>query len=77
MYASRVLVGLAMSRGRIRLTVTDNGVGPRSPRRRSGAGGLGLVGMGERVKALRGTLRVGPARGGGTVVSVSVPRRDR
>lgn len=75
--ATRVQVALATSRSRVRLAVTDNGVGLRPRRGKSGAGGLGLVGMGERVRALRGTLRISPARGGGTVVNVSVPRRDR
>ncbi len=75
--ASRVQVELTLNRGQVRLTVTDNGVGVHPPRGKRKSGGLGLVGMGERVKALRGELRVGPARESGTVVSVSVPRRDR
>ncbi|WP_329292702.1 sensor histidine kinase [Streptomyces pseudovenezuelae] len=57
---------------RIRITVADNG---RTPSARSaGAGsGRGLVGMRERVRMLGGSLRAGPAPGGGFVVEAELP----
>lgn len=57
---------------RIRITVADNG---RTPSGRSaGAGaGRGLMGMRERVRMLGGSLRAGPAPGGGFVVEAELP----
>ncbi|MFE3033318.1 sensor histidine kinase [Streptomyces canus] len=57
---------------RIRITVADNG---RTPSGRSaGAGaGRGLIGMRERVRMLGGSLRAGPAPGGGFVVEAELP----
>ncbi len=57
---------------RIRITVADNGRTP--PGRSAGAGaGRGLVGMRERVRMLGGSLRAGPAPGGGFVVEAELP----
>lgn len=72
--ATRTEIRLSLSRDRILLAVRDDGVGIKRGMR---TGGLGLVGMNERVKALRGALQIGPSRGGGTEVRVEVPRRDR
>ena len=56
---------------RLEVDVTDTGgVGVGSPR--SGAG-HGLVGMRERVQALRGTLDAGPTADGGWRVHVLLP----
>ncbi|WP_239078578.1 sensor histidine kinase [Cellulomonas marina] len=65
----------------VELEVSDDGRGPRRGREAAwsspgwGAGGLGLVGMRERVAADGGELHVGPRRGGGFLVRASVPRR--
>jgi signal transduction histidine kinase len=59
------------------LTVADDGVGfdvaalLRSPSR-----GLGLIGIQERVEAVRGTLSVHSSPGKGTTLVVTVPRRS-
>ncbi|RKN12853.1 two-component sensor histidine kinase [Streptomyces radicis] len=39
--------------------------------------GIGLIGLGERVKALSGTMRAGPAPNGGFHVRCTVPLRSR
>ncbi|MEU7751089.1 sensor histidine kinase [Micromonospora sp. NPDC049171] len=51
------------------LTIRDNGVGGR-PRF-----GNGLRGLSERLEQAGGTLRVGPAHGGGLLLTVGVPTR--
>ena len=56
----------------VELEVSDDGAGPRR-RRREGNGGLGLLGMHERVTAEGGQLHVGAARTGGFVVRARVP----
>jgi signal transduction histidine kinase len=53
---------------RLRLTVSDDGIGGA----RAGAGS-GLRGLGDRVRAVDGHLRVSSPRGGPTVVTVSLP----
>ena len=52
------------------LTVRDDGVGVRE---KSTAGGLGLVGMRERVEALGGSLHAGPVVGGGFELIARIP----
>jgi signal transduction histidine kinase len=54
--------------GRLRLKVSDDGIGGA----RAGAGS-GLSGLGDRVRAVDGRLRVSSPRGGPTVVTVSLP----
>ncbi|HEV2528993.1 MAG TPA: sensor histidine kinase [Thermomicrobiales bacterium] len=66
----------------IHLDIRDDGRGfdPAAPVRSASAGaggergGLGLVGMRERVAAIRGTLAVESAPGIGTTVAVTIPR---
>ncbi len=67
---SRVLVRVDRDAGTLRLRVSDDGrTGPaRTPDR-----GFGLLGMAERVQLLGGTLRAGPAPGGGWVVEATLP----
>lgn len=54
----------------VELEVTDDGTGVRVP---SDGGGLGLVGMRERVASDGGTLVVGPRARGGFLVRANVP----
>ncbi|MFG2087756.1 MULTISPECIES: sensor histidine kinase [unclassified Spirillospora] len=63
-------VTVAVGDGTAEVTVTDPG--PAGPRGRSAAGGLGLVGMRERVTALGGDLRAGPD-GPGWTVHATIP----
>lgn len=61
----------------VELEVADTGVGSRSsaarPARGAAGGGLGQVGMRERVAAIGGTLEAGPRSRGGYLVRASVP----
>jgi len=57
----------------VELEVADDGAGRRRRPLGLGAGGLGLVGMRERVNATGGTLHVGPRRGGGFLVRAHLP----
>ncbi|MBV9832616.1 MAG: sensor histidine kinase, partial [Marmoricola sp.] len=60
--ASRVEIRVVEGEGRLRLRVTDDGqIDPARP----ASHGFGLLGMTERVQLLGGTLRAGPASGGG------------
>jgi len=60
--------------GRLRLRVTDDGqIEPA----RSTSHGFGLLGMTERVQLLGGTLRAGPASGGGWTVDAELPMEAR
>jgi hypothetical protein len=66
-----VRVAVAVGPDEVDVTVTDGGAG--RPRGQSGPGGVGLVGMRERVEALGGTLAAGPA-GPGWRVRATLPR---
>jgi signal transduction histidine kinase len=67
----RVLVELAVTpRGRLHLTVVDDGIGPSSP---SPGGGHGLRAIRRRIRAHGGTVRVSRGVHGGTRVLVSLP----
>ncbi|MGC0274603.1 sensor histidine kinase [Pseudactinotalea sp. Z1739] len=57
----------------VELEVADDGAGRRRRPVRPGSGGLGLVGMRERVGTDGGTLHVGPRREGGFLVRAQVP----
>jgi PAS domain S-box-containing protein len=71
--ASRVLVRLAqVSPAQLSLSVLDDGRGIRQ-RDLLHSAGFGLRGMTERVRVQGGTLRVEPARQGGTLLEVLVP----
>jgi PAS domain S-box-containing protein len=56
----------------IRLSIDDDGIG-FDVTSHTGKGGLGLVSMQERLRALRGTVRIDSARSGGTRIDVWVP----
>lgn len=56
-----VHVEVRAERGALRLSVTDDGIGPEA----AGTPGFGLVGMRERARSVGGTLDAGPREGGG------------
>ena len=72
--ASRVEIRVVEGGGRLRLRVTDDG---QIDRTRSASHGFGLLGMTERVQLLGGTLRAGPAPGGGWAVDAELPTEVR
>ncbi|MEA2587907.1 MAG: hypothetical protein QOH66_834 [Actinomycetota bacterium] len=66
--AQHATVGVAAQHHRLRIAVTDDGTGG------AGAGaGSGLTGLGDRVRAVDGRLRVSSPEGGPTIVTVSLP----
>jgi signal transduction histidine kinase len=68
----KIVVRLSVRGGRIRLTVTDDGVGiDRSPV--APTAGYGLTAMRERAARLGGSCWVEPGPRGGTRVSIEVP----
>lgn len=68
--ASHVQIRVARDAGGLRLRVSDDGqIDPARP----AAHGFGLLGMTERVQLLGGTLRAGPAPGGGWAVDAELP----
>ena len=72
--AKQVQVRLTLSDGRVRLVVSDDGVG-FNPDGSGKAGGLGLINMRERVRQLNGTFEFDSAPGRGTTVKAEVPFR--
>jgi signal transduction histidine kinase len=72
--ASRVEIRVVQGGGRLRLRVTDDG--QTDPARPAGHG-FGLLGMTERAELLGGTLRAGPAPGGGWAVDAELPTEVR
>ena len=66
-HASRVSVAVTAGSD-LTLTVRDDGTGMEASTRRSGLGNLA-----DRASELGGTLRVGPAEGGGTELEWRVP----
>ncbi len=69
--ASRVIVKVSHVDDRVSASVQDNGRG--FDKFRLQTHGLGLVGMGERVRALQGTITVSSEPGRGTLISLEVP----
>ncbi len=67
-----VRVAVTVGTDEVDVTVADGG-GPGRPPDQAGPGGVGLVGMRERVEALGGTLAAGPA-GAGWRVQARLPR---
>lgn len=71
--ASKVTVKLARLRYHVSLKISDNGDGI-GQEDRSKPASFGLRGMAERARALGGTLSLGHASGGGTVVAIKIKR---
>ncbi len=69
--AKKVLVSISTREDRIVVFVNDDGIGfsSRAPLR----GGLGLLGIRERVEALDGTLRISSEPRKGTTIEVQIP----
>ena len=71
--AERITIDATVHRGRIRISIVDDGVGFRM---RPDLGGMGLAGMVERVASLDGRLTVHSRPGRGTTVAFSFPVRS-
>lgn len=70
--ADEVSMRVTADRERVRITVRDNGRAPQARPAPAGSG-RGLVGMRERARLLGGSLRAGPAAGGGFEVAAELP----
>ena len=66
-HAERAEVTACVQDSMLRIEIRDDGVGGADPN------GHGLVGMGDRVTALEGRLKVDSPRGGGTLVAATLP----
>jgi signal transduction histidine kinase len=66
--ASQVSVEVELMEDDLRVRVTDDGVGGADPSR-----GSGLVGLGDRVGALGGTVTVTSPKAGGTTIVAELP----
>ena len=73
--ATAVRIRLRRSSKQVVCTVEDNGIGfqPGAARPEQDARGIGLLGVQERVQALRGSLRVDSTPGKGTKLEVAIP----
>ncbi len=69
--ASQVDIGLSLEAEHIRLEITDNGKGFDPSQ--VGGNSFGLLGMGERLEALGGKLRIDSAPGRGTRLHITIP----
>jgi PAS domain S-box-containing protein len=77
--ATEAIVRVDFSRGKVRLSITDNGIGFKVPEILSGfarRGKLGLMGMQERVHLLNGSLKVKSTAGKGTTITVEYRRNQ-
>jgi len=70
--ASRVDVRLTQGDGGVRLEIADDGCGI-APTDRLKPHSFGIRGMAERASALGGSLAIGPAPGGGSLVAICLP----
>jgi signal transduction histidine kinase len=67
-HASAVHVELDACDAMVRLAIRDDGIGGADPAR-----GSGLVGLGDRIEAVGGTLEVTSPTGGGTTLLIEIP----
>jgi len=74
-YTARVRVALQREPDAIRCSIADDGVGFDAPTvlAHRGGAGLGLVGIRERLEAVRGSFQIVSAPGRGTTVQVVIP----
>jgi PAS domain S-box-containing protein len=70
--AKHVSVELTLQKGTVVLTIADDGVG-FDPEAVKGRGGLGLIGMVERARLVKGKLFIAAQRGNGTRITLEVP----
>jgi signal transduction histidine kinase len=73
--AKHVSVDLTMQEGTVVLSVADDGIG-FDPDAVKGRGGLGMIGMEERARLVRGKLSVAAQPGHGSRIAVEVPLPD-
>jgi signal transduction histidine kinase len=66
--ASRVDLSLRQHGGRLRIVLTDDGVGGADPSR-----GTGLTGLRKRAASVDGTLAISSPLGGPTTITVELP----
>jgi signal transduction histidine kinase len=71
-HAHRVSVLLTTANGRIKAVIEDDGTG-FDPAAADGDGGIGLIGMRERIELLDGSLAVESTPTSGTTIAVEVP----
>jgi len=76
--ANRVEIRMAEADGLVSVIVEDDGVGfdARDVERPGGQGGLGLLGIRERVAQLGGTVRIDSVIGRGTRLEVTIPAAE-
>lgn len=74
--ARRVQVTLASGADKLEMTIADDGRGFDVDLAPAGEGHFGLATMRERAAALGGSLKVASAPGSGTLVAVTIPRRE-
>src|SRR5438067_12394566 len=72
-HAKRVLVGLTGRGDELRLEVRDDGVGLPADNGARRPSGIGLIGIRERVRALRGTVTLSSGPDGGACLRASLP----
>jgi PAS domain S-box-containing protein len=70
--AKQVSVALSFGKGKLLLSVADDGVG-FEPEVVQGNGALGLLGMAERARVVNGSLSIASKRGKGTRIGLQVP----
>lgn len=70
--ANQVQVSVTQEEDTIRLRVADDGVGFLRPKKQN-SGGLGLLGISERVRELAGEISIDSAPGKGTEIKVRIP----
>jgi signal transduction histidine kinase len=68
--ANRAHVSARVEDGALRVEIRDDGVGGAHPE------GTGFVGLGDRIAAVDGRLRIDSPRGGGTLVAAYIPLPD-
>ena len=76
--AKKVKIAIQKSRGKVQCSVEDNGVGfdAVSVLSRDGKKGLGLIGIQERLKVLKGQFRVDSQPGRGSKLCITIPLGD-